>query len=153
MTSRQKFINMIQKEIFDRDDIWSENYPEDWEDILKYDKNGDNLLDYDEYVALEHIEDIYDSKDLFNKDIDIPKLFKEIQNYLTEETKVKGARFNDIYIIDYPNVGANGENHLKVVTLFNTKNILTFFPIHKVKYEEEKYASRKILLRRNDYFK
>lgn len=36
MTKKQKFIEIIQKEIFDRDDIYSENYPEDWEDLVAY---------------------------------------------------------------------------------------------------------------------
>lgn len=36
MTKRQKFINMIQAEIFDNPTIYSENYPDDFEDILEY---------------------------------------------------------------------------------------------------------------------
>lgn len=36
MSSKEKFINMIQQEIFDRPDIWIEQYSEDWEDILNF---------------------------------------------------------------------------------------------------------------------
>ena len=36
MTKKQKFIEVIQKEIFDRDDIYCENYPDDWEDLKAY---------------------------------------------------------------------------------------------------------------------
>lgn len=36
MTKKQKFIEVIQKEIFDRDDIYCENYPHDWEDLKAY---------------------------------------------------------------------------------------------------------------------
>lgn len=36
MTKKQKFIEVIQKEIFDRDDIYCENYPNDWEDLKAY---------------------------------------------------------------------------------------------------------------------
>ena len=36
MSKKQKFIEVIQKEIFDRDDIYCENYPDDWEDLKAY---------------------------------------------------------------------------------------------------------------------
>lgn len=36
MTKKQKFVEVIQKEIFDRSDIYSENYPEIWEDLVNY---------------------------------------------------------------------------------------------------------------------
>ena len=37
MTKREKFIQCIQKEIFDNDDIYMEQYDaEDWEDIVSY---------------------------------------------------------------------------------------------------------------------
>ena len=40
----------------------------------------------------------------------------------------------DIYIMEYPNVGTvNGEsvNYIKVITLPNTKQIITLFPFNK----------------------
>ena len=37
MTKREKFIQCVQKEIFDNDDIYMEQYAaEDWEDIVSY---------------------------------------------------------------------------------------------------------------------
>lgn len=36
MTKKEKFIKLIQTEIFDRADIWSENYEEDWLDVVSF---------------------------------------------------------------------------------------------------------------------
>ena len=36
MTAKEKFIKIIQTEIFDRPDIWCENYEEDWEDASSF---------------------------------------------------------------------------------------------------------------------
>lgn len=36
MTKKEKFIKLIQAEIFDRADIWYENYEEDWEDVVSF---------------------------------------------------------------------------------------------------------------------
>ena len=36
MSKKEKFIKLIQTEIFDRADIWSENYEEDWEDVTSF---------------------------------------------------------------------------------------------------------------------
>lgn len=36
MDKREKFINCIQKEIFDNADCYSENYEADWEDICDF---------------------------------------------------------------------------------------------------------------------
>lgn len=36
MTNKEKFINFIQTEIFEKEDIYVENYGEDWEDIKNF---------------------------------------------------------------------------------------------------------------------
>ena len=36
MTKKEKFIKLIQTEIFDRADIWCEGYEEDWEDVTSF---------------------------------------------------------------------------------------------------------------------
>ena len=36
MSKKEKFIKLIQTEIFDRADIWSENYEEDWLDVVSF---------------------------------------------------------------------------------------------------------------------
>ena len=36
MTKKEAFIKVIQTEIFDKSDIYSENYPDLWEDVCMY---------------------------------------------------------------------------------------------------------------------
>lgn len=36
MSKKDKFVELIQKEIFDRPDIYVEEYENDWEDIVNY---------------------------------------------------------------------------------------------------------------------
>lgn len=95
------------------------------------------ILDYDEYSAIEHVlegHDLDSDGTIFNPNIDIYKLFNDIQNKLTPKNKVNKLIFNDIYIIHYPNIGINNQEYLRVVTLPNTKNILTMYPINN-KYD------------------
>lgn len=99
---------------------------------IEYGYTINQILDYDEYVALDHILDGHDlgsDGTIFNPNIDIYKLFNDIQKQLTPKNKINKLIFNDIYIIYYPNIGINNQNYLRVVTLPNTKNILTMYPI------------------------
>ena len=85
----------------------------------EYGYTMNQILDYDEYSAIEHVlegHDLDSDGTIFNPNIDIYKLF------------------NDIYIIHYPNIGINNQEYLRVVTLPNTKNILTMYPINN-KYD------------------
>ena len=49
--------------------------------------------------------------------------------------KINKLVVNDVYIIPYENIGRKGEPYLKVVTLPNTKDIITMYPV-LCKYDE-----------------
>lgn len=101
---------------------------------LPFSYTMNQTVDYDEYMAMDHIMDRHNSNDKlsgtkFNPDIDICRLFVDIKKELTAENKINRLVLNDIYSVYYPNIGVNGENYLRVVTLHNTKNILSMYPI------------------------
>ena len=83
------------------------------------------LLDYDEYVAIEHIIEWYGQT--FSSNIDIYKLFNEIKENLRTKYKVIDSRVLDRYKIPYPNIGENCHT-LIVVTEPNSNKILTMYP-------------------------
>lgn len=90
------------------------------------------ILDYDEERAIEHIiERHYNNEDKanFNKSLDPYQLFMEAKSMLAKENKVKGLSYNDIYVIPYSNIGEYGEEYLQVVTLPNSRNIITMYPL------------------------
>lgn len=90
------------------------------------------ILDYDEERAIEHIiERHYNNEDKanFNKSLDPYQLFMEAKSMLAPENKVKGLSYNDIYVIPYSNIGEYGEEYLQVVTLPNSRNIITMYPL------------------------
>ena len=103
--------------------------------------NGDNYgikqyANYNKQEAIRHIINRHchssnENKSTFSNEINIEKLIDEIQEYLIEDNLVSQP-FTDAYIIDYPGVGVDfdGENldSLKVVTIPNTKDIITMFP-------------------------
>lgn len=101
---------------------------------IPFSYNMNQIVDYDEYMAIEHIIDRHNGNDdlsgtIFNHDIDIYKLFVDIKKELTNENKNNTLVLNDIYTVYYPNIGVNGENYLRIVTVHNTKNILSMYPI------------------------
>lgn len=102
---------------------------------IRYNYDIYQYIDYDEFLALEHIvlsHTDYTSnpnKSLFREDIDVYRLFNDIKNHLTEENKIQKLEYSDIYIIPYPNVGTLGESYIKVVAIPNTKNILSMYPV------------------------
>lgn len=90
------------------------------------------ILDYDEERAIEHIiERHYNNEDKanFNKSLDPYQLFIEAKSMLARENKVKELSFNDIYVIPYSSIGEYGEEYLQVVTLPNTRDIITMYPL------------------------
>lgn len=103
----------------------------DYENI-RYGYTALQLIDYDEYASIEHIIErhtLENDSSKFNSKIDVYKLFNDIKNELTLDNKINKLVFNDIYSIYYPNIGGHGENYLRVITLPNSKNILTMYPI------------------------
>ena len=96
--------------------------------------NNNQVVDYDEFVAIEHIIDGH--KEEFSNGIDLYKLFNDIKSKLTEEYKYRNLSTNDIYHIPYENIG-EGCHILRVVTLPNSKDILTMFPLNQINYNLE----------------
>lgn len=88
--------------------------------------NNNQLIDYDEYVAVEHIIDRHSND--FSEHIDIYSLFNEIKSKLIDEYRVDCLKFNDVYDIPYQNVGYD-KHIIRVYTIPNTKNILTMYPL------------------------
>lgn len=102
-------------------------------DYEKTNNYGCNMiLNYDEESAISHIflnhVDSFD-KNNFNKNIDIYKLFINIKKCINANNKVNYFTFYDIYFTHYPNIGENGENYLKVITLPNSDEIITMYPV------------------------
>lgn len=91
------------------------------------------VISYDPYLAIENIIENQNIEDntVFNKNIDVYKAFNDVKKYLTEEYKTSDFSFNDKYLISYDNIGANGENYLKVVTLLDSKEIVSMYPVKR----------------------
>lgn len=112
---------------------------------IKYTYTLEQFLDYDEYCAIEHILERHSEE--FSADVDIYKLFIDVSEDLVEENKVKKLSFNDIYLIKKDNIGADGENNLFVVTLPNTKDIITMYPLYNercIESDMDKHFVKKI---------
>lgn len=106
---------------------------------IDYKYTMDQLLNYDYNDAIRHIYKHHcnENKFDFNKNIDIEKLFFDVRNELKKENKINLIVFNDVYVIPKNNVGSNGENYLKVVTLPNTMDIITMYPAYNSFIEED----------------
>ena len=104
--------------------------------------NALQIINYDEYSAIEHI--IERHKDEFTKGIDLYKLFKSV--VIDDKYYVRNITFNNIYDIPYENIGEN-TNILRVITLPNSKKILTMYPLYdkteSVEETETKLKRRK----------
>ena len=115
---------------------------------MKYSYSITQLLDYDEYLAIEHIVERHtnsNEKNNFSKNIDIYKLFNDVDKLLTEEYKFNKLNFNDWYIIPYDNIGSEGENFLKVVTLPHNKNIITMYPVSSMYDDYAEETNKKLI--------
>ncbi len=91
------------------------------------------VISYDPYLAIENIIENQNIEDntVFNKDIDVYKVFNDVKKYLIEEYKTSDFSFNDKYLIPYEGIGKNGENYLKVVTLLDSKEIVSMYPVKR----------------------
>ena len=98
------------------------------------------IINYNQYEVISHMidreEEKTGNKAKFNFNIDIYELFFEIKKYLIDEYKIHDFSFNDVYVIPYKNVGLNGEEYLRVITLPNG-NILSIHPLDN-KYVDER---------------
>ena len=104
----------------------------DYENI-KYSYTVNQIIDYDEYCAVEHIIERHVQNNIdvtvFNESVDVYKLFNVVKGYLSEENKINKLNFNDLYLLRMDNIGSDGENYLLVVTLPHSKDILTMYPV------------------------
>ncbi len=83
------------------------------------------LLDYDEFVAIEDINDY--SKSINDKEfneIDLYSLFIILKDKLNKENKIERLTVMDAYAVKFKNI------LLKVITLPNTKDIISIYPIY-----------------------
>ena len=87
--------------------------------------NASQIMNYDIYTAVEHV--IERHKDEFTNGIDIYRLFNRVS--LDDEYYQRNITFNNIYDIPYENIGENIDI-LRVITLPNSKNILTMYPLY-----------------------
>ncbi len=95
------------------------------------------LVDYNEKKAINHIlkhkkvDEGGNSITVFNKKYKpkkIKKIFYDSKEQILEMKQSYNC-FNSVYTIPYKDIGNNGEDYLRVVTLFDTKDILTMFPV------------------------
>lgn len=99
------------------------------------------MINYSKEQALDHIEKHFNKKDIetseaiFNKNIDKEELFEFVTNSLCNDYLYK-SEFFDLYYLPYENAGDESEekcNYIKVVTLHDTHNIITMYPVRKIK--------------------
>lgn len=90
------------------------------------------IIDYDEYVAMDHIVDRHE--DSFAPNIDYYTLFNTVKGLIKPEYRnsFSNMQINDIYDIPFDNVGANGEGYLRIVTLPNSKDILSMYTVPNI---------------------
>ena len=101
----------------------------------KYSYTMGQEVEYDDFLAMDHITErhIKQNRD-FKDDIDVFQLFNDLKNDLNKEYKISKLNFNDIYVIPYKGIGSYGRNYLKVITLPNSNEIITMYPVYS-KYE------------------
>lgn len=96
------------------------------------------LLNYDKARALKHImkHHLYEEGKTgrFAANIDIEELFETVKVHMTEDNIIY-EDILDTYEITYPSIGFDTENNpvdiLRIVTIPDTKNIITMYPSGK----------------------
>lgn len=100
---------------------------------------GKQIAKYNLHEAVNHIKKhleinkkmygFRDDEDSFDDCIDIYVLIEKVKTMLDDKYKLN-SNLRDVYIIPYPGIGKDGSNFLKVVTIPNSSDILTMYPIH-----------------------
>ena len=99
------------------------------------------IINYDKERAIEHIklhqkpDSTKENHSIFSDNINIENLYEEVLDHLNDET-FHDSNLVDCYILNYPNVGYCEDkisDLLKVITLPNTKEIVTMYPYVKNK--------------------
>lgn len=93
-----------------------------------------------DHIKREHISNESRIKSNFYDWIDIEELMKNIKGKLIREN-LYYRDFSDVYIVDYSDIGMaeNNEiaNAIKVVTIPNTLDIITMYPVNRQVYKKE----------------
>ena len=103
------------------------------------------IVSYNEKRAINHIKlhkkemENKEFHTLFEEEIDIEKLFCEVKKIIVDSEIVIHDDVVDIYIFEYPKIKnvIEGEEkqykYLKIITIRDTKNIITMYPIFTAK--------------------
>lgn len=84
------------------------------------------------HIKRRHIEQSDKSGTILNN-ANIDEVWEYALNNISLEKRTDFISFADVYSIDYPNIGINGEDQLIVVTNPGTNEIITFYPEYKEK--------------------
>lgn len=129
-----KIILILSKEL----NIYFQGF--DYSPNRYYTYSNDQYINYEATNALEHIVANHidnPEKSSFDEKIDVCDLFENIDEKITEANRANILVFNDVYFINYPNVGNKDEQLLKVITLPGTKKIITMYPVENKKYSDD----------------
>ena len=105
------------------------------------------LINYDEYAALEHIQKHLDENDnkrlhtVFDSSIDLQQLFEQVKEKIKVINPTRFTMVEKYIICCEEEIGiSDGEkvNTIEVVTIPHTKNIITMYPIKVTNLEKEK---------------
>ena len=115
------------------------------------------VVKYSSQRAIEHIKkhdnsikNKHEKTTLFSSNIDIEELYYSIVDKL-DETTLFDNTFADEYIISYPNVG-EGIDYVRVITIPNTKKIITMYPYDKIYIKNEQSKQKVRQMSRIDKF-
>ncbi len=86
----------------------------------------DQIVDYSDQKSIEHVIDHHIKNGDFTIDGNFEDFFYYTKKQLVEDNKIY-TDLMDIYLIDYENIGTKA-NRYRVITVPNTKNIITMFP-------------------------
>ena len=117
------------------------------------------VINYSKERAIEHIRKHYESigsEGIFFSDMNLEETFEIIEKRISViDPSYLGVRSSgDSYLIDFENAGIVGStilNKMQVVTIINTKKIITFYPVSKLSFNyeiEEEVRKEKVPVKR-----
>lgn len=117
------------------------------------------IIEYSKEKAIKHIKSHFEStrgEGVFFPDTNIEETFDLLENRISDikpnYLSVKSS--GDSYLIDFENAGIVGNtilNKMQVVTIINTKKIITFYPVSKLSFNyetEEEVRKEKVPIKR-----
>ena len=126
-------------------------------ETIKYNYSLRQLIDYDIEDAMEHIIERHTKQapdaSLYREDVDIYKLFNNIRSMIEKKKKEEKMHLNNSYLFNRKNIGAKGENYLFVVTLPDSNDIITMYPVRSRRQiyryiEEDGFNTEKVLIKK-----